>query len=125
MPLGYREPTALTKCGLSGLSGKLQPPTVPCDRIVVADGSLLQRLASGIVPVSDERRARLFGLDRNRRVMLGHVMRLQPRIGGVDRPDAGEPQLLRQPALQRAEHPLRAPARLRRIGRDMLDPKMR
>jgi hypothetical protein len=57
--------------------------------------------------------------------MLGDVMRLQPRIGGFDRLDPGEPQLLRQPALQRAEHPLGAPARLRRIGRDMLDPKMR
>src|ERR1700744_514135 len=52
-------------------------------------------------------------------------MRLQPRIGGFDGPDPGEPQVLWQPALQRAEHPLGAPARLRRIRRDMLDPKMR
>jgi len=60
-----------------------------------------------------------------RRVMLGDIMRLQPRIGSLHRPDPGEPQILRQPALQRAEHPLGAPARLRRIGRDMLDPEMR
>ena len=35
--------------------------------------------------------------------------------------DAGQRQLLRQPVLQGREHPLRAAARLRRIGRDMLD----
>ncbi len=107
---------------------QLQPPAAPCDRVVVADGSLFdhaQRLAPRLVPVGYECRALLFGLDRKRRVMLGDVMRLQPRIGGLDRPDPGEPQVLRQPALQRAERPLRAPARLWRIGRDMLDPEMR
>lgn len=76
-------------------------------------------------PVGHERRAWLFGLDRKRGVVFGRVMRFQPRIGGFDRSDPGEPQVLRQPALQRPEHPLGAPARLRRIRRDMLDPKMR
>ena len=107
---------------------QLQPPTAPCDGIVVGDGSLFdhaQRLAPSLVPVGNERRAFLLGLDRKRRVMLGDVMRFQPRVGGLDRPDSGEPQVLRQPALQRAEHPLGAPARLRRICCDMLDPKMR
>jgi len=77
------------------------------------------------VPVGNERRALLFSRDRKRRVVLGDEMRLQPRIGGLDRLDPGEPHLLRQPALQRAERPLGAPARPRRIRRDMLDPKMR
>src|ERR1700739_59084 len=44
--------------------------------------------------------------------MLGHVMRLQPGIGGCDRVDPGEPQVFGQPALQRGEHPLGTPARL-------------
>ncbi len=107
---------------------QLQPPTAPCDGIVVGDGSLFdhaQRLAPGLVPVRHERGALLFGLNRKRSVVLGDVMRLQPRIGGFDRRDPGEPQVLRQPALQRAERPLGASARLRRIRRDMLDPKVR
>jgi len=37
------------------------------------------------VLVGNERRALPFGLDRKRRVMLGHVMCLQPDIGGFDR----------------------------------------
>src|SRR5215468_7120511 len=41
-------------------------------------------------------------------------------VGSIIAPSAG---FLRQPLLQRAEHPLRTPARLRRIGRNMLDPK--
>jgi hypothetical protein len=107
---------------------QLQPPTAPCDRIVVGDGTVFdyaQRLAPGLVAVGKECRALLFGRDRKRRVVLGDVMGLQPRIGGFDHADAGEPQVLRQPALQRAEHPLGTPARLRRVGRDMLDPEMR
>jgi hypothetical protein len=76
-------------------------------------------------PVGHERRAWLFVLDRKRGVVFGRAMRFQPRIGGFDRSDPGEPQVLRQSALQRPEHPFGAPARLRRIRRDMLDPKMR
>lgn len=70
---------------------QLQPPTAPCDGVVVGNGSLFdhaQRLAPSLVAVGNERRALLFGLDRKCRVMLGHVMRLQPRIGGFDRLDA-------------------------------------
>src|SRR5262249_44971400 len=44
-------------------------------------------------------------------------------IGGLDVVNPGELEFLRQSILQRAKHPLRAPARLRRIGRNMLDPK--
>src|SRR5205807_5320291 len=46
-------------------------------------------------------------------------------VGGLDVADAGKLELLRQPVLQRAEHPLAAPARLRRVGRDVLDPEPR
>jgi hypothetical protein len=49
----------------------------------------------------------------------------QPFVGGVDFGDPGERQLLGQAVLQRAEEPLRAPARLRRIGGDMLDAELR
>ena len=42
-------------------------------------------------------------------------------IGRYDRPDPGEPQLLWQAVLQRAEYPLHASARLRRIGWDVGD----
>src|SRR5215468_9040555 len=41
-------------------------------------------------------------------------------VGSIIAPSAG---FLRQPILQRAKHPFRTPARLRRIGRNMLDPK--
>src|SRR5262249_26258518 len=44
-------------------------------------------------------------------------------VGGRDVVDAEQAQLLRQPALERAEHTLAAAARLRRIGRDMLNAK--
>jgi hypothetical protein len=81
--------------------GQLQPLAAPCNRVVVGNSSLFdhaQRLAPGLVPVGNECGAFLLGLDRKRCVVLGQVMRLQPRIGGFDSPDPGEPQILRQPA---------------------------
>jgi hypothetical protein len=42
-------------------------------------------------------------------------------VGRLDRVDPGQRQLLDQAVLQGLEHPLRATARLRRIGGDMLD----
>ena len=42
----------------------------------------------------------------------------------LDRLDPGQRQLLRQTVLQRAEQALRAPARLRRVGRDVLDAEL-
>ena len=44
-------------------------------------------------------------------------------IGGLDVVNPGQLEFLRQPILQRAKHPFRTPARLRRIGRNMLNPK--
>src|SRR5215472_2739294 len=46
-------------------------------------------------------------------------------VGFVDVADAKQAQLLRQPTLQRAEHALAPPTRLRRVGRDMLDAEVR
>src|SRR5215471_13212158 len=42
-------------------------------------------------------------------------------VGRLDVADAEQAQFLRQPALQGAEHALAAAARLRRVGRDMLN----
>src|SRR6516225_10466450 len=44
-------------------------------------------------------------------------------IRGLDLVDAGKRKLLQQTILQRSEHPLRAATRLRRVGRNMLNPK--
>src|SRR5258708_36168530 len=46
------------------------------------------------------------------------------RLARLDRADAGVLELLRQPVLQGPEHALRAPARFRRVGRDVLDAEM-
>ena len=45
-------------------------------------------------------------------------------VGGLDRGDAGQRQLLHQPVLQGAEGALGAPARLRGVGRDVLDAEL-
>jgi hypothetical protein len=42
-------------------------------------------------------------------------------IGGLHFGDGSQLQLLHQPVLERGEHALRAPAGLRRIGRNVLD----
>src|SRR5215471_16604248 len=58
-----------------------------------------------------------------RSVMRRKINLADEPIGGLDLVNPGELELLRQPILQCPEHPLRAPARLRRIGRNMLDAK--
>ena len=60
---------------------------------------------------------------RNREagVVGGHIDVFEEPVGGFQAGDAGQRQLLDQPVLQCLEQPLRTPARLRRIGRDMLD----
>src|SRR5208337_2080944 len=45
-------------------------------------------------------------------------------VGRLDRRDPGKPELLHQPVLQGLEGVLRTPARLWRIGPDMLDPEL-
>lgn len=48
----------------------------------------------------------------------------QEAVGSLDGGDPGESQFLRQPVLQRPERPLRAAARLRGIGGDVLDAEL-
>jgi len=46
-----------------------------------------------------------------------------PSVRRLDVTQTGVRELLDQPVLQGPKHPLAAPARLRRIGRDVLDPE--
>ena len=58
-------------------------------------------------------------------VVVGQIGLLDPPVRRRDIADARKLQLLDQTVLQRPEHPLRAPARFRRVGRNMLDAESR
>ncbi|HEV2098804.1 MAG TPA: hypothetical protein VGR45_07735 [Stellaceae bacterium] len=106
----------------------LQAEAAPFDGVVVADPALfleaedLARLAGA---VGYEGAARLGRGDREGGVVLPQIAFGDPPVGRLDRRDPGEPQLLRQAVLQRAEGALGAPARLGRISRDVADAKLR
>ena len=68
--------------------------------------------------------ALLLGLDREAGDCGRGVDVAKEQVGGLDRGDPGQRQLLGQTVLQRLKDPLRATPRLRRIGRDMLDAEM-
>jgi len=82
-------------------------------------GRALDRLGIEHIPAySPEARGRserMFG------TLQGRLPKELKLVGISDIADAGKLELLRQPVLQGAEHALRAPARLWRIGRDVLD----
>jgi hypothetical protein len=106
----------------------LQAAPLPAHGVVVAHlAGLLE--AEHLAPLlrgdGHEGGAGFFRRHREVGVVRGQVVRAQPFVGGVDLGDPGERQLLGQAVLQRAEEPLRAPARLRRIGGDMLDAELR
>ena len=108
--------------------GNLQLEPVEADAIVVADASIFldaEDLGQIEARDRDEGRALLLGRNREARVVRRDVGIPDERVGGLDGSDAGQRQLLGQPVLQGLERPLRATARLGRIGRDMLDPQMR
>src|SRR5919206_1884365 len=71
-----------------------------------------------------ERVPRLRRLDRKARVVLGHIDFGQVAVGVRHSVDPGQPQHLRQAALQRAEHPLHPAPSLRAVGRDVLDAEL-
>ena len=56
--------------------------------------------------------------------MGGQVGVAKEGVGRLDIGYAGKRQLLDEPILKRPEHTLRSAARLRRIGRDVLDPEL-
>jgi hypothetical protein len=87
----------------------LQAEPAPFDGNVVADlaGFLdAQKLARDPEGIGDEGRARLLGCHREARVMGGDVAPGEPAVGGLEGGDAGEPELLGQPVLERAEGPV-------------------
>jgi hypothetical protein len=101
---------------------------LPGDGVVVADLAIVrnaQDLPPGLRGIGDEGRAVLRGGLGEAGVVLGQIDRGQPAVGGLDAGDAGQPELLRQPVLQRPEDPLGAAARLRRVGGDVLDAELR
>src|SRR6185369_16798191 len=105
----------------------LQLQSVERDTIVVADLTFFldaQDLAKVRPGDRDESRTFLLGLHGKPRIVSRDVDVPKENIGGLDRDDLGERQLLRQTVLQRLENPLRATARLRRIGRDVFDAEM-
>src|SRR5918911_1120312 len=67
---------------------------------------------------------RLRRLDRKARVVLGHIDFGQVAVGLLYGVDPGQPQHLRQAALERAEHPLHPAPSLRAVGRDVLDAEL-
>lgn len=62
--------------------------------------------------------------DREASVEISDVGLGQPGIGGLDVVDPGEPQLLRQAPLQRAENTFHSSTRFGRLGWDVLDPQL-
>ena len=60
---------------------------------------------------------------RKARIMRGKIHIANEPVSGFDIAFSGKREFLLQPILQRPEHPLRPTSRLRRIGRNMLDPE--
>ncbi len=107
--------------------GDLQFQPVEGDAIVVADLALfLEAEDLGEIDAGDrdESHAFLLGLDGETRIMGGDVDVPDKGVGGLDRGDPGERQLLRQAVLQGLEDAFRTASGLRRIGRDMFDAQM-
>ena len=105
----------------------LEGKTPVAHAVVVADHALLlhaQDVPMDAGGVGDERGRRLLGRDREAGVVLGQVDLAQEPVGGLDRGDAGELELLGQAVLEGAEGALGTPARLGRVGRDVLDPEL-
>jgi hypothetical protein len=98
------------------------------DAIVVADLALLLN-AQDLVEIDarNGREGRAFARRLNREAgVVGRQIDLaQEGVGRLDRRDPGQPELLGQAVLQRAEYPLRTAPSLRRESANMLDPDPR
>jgi hypothetical protein len=94
----------------------------------MADLALLLR-AQDVVELDagngGEARAFAGRLDGKAGVVVGQIDLADEGVGRLDVGHAGERDLVDEPVLQRPEGPLGAPARLRRIGPDMLNPDPR
>ena len=105
----------------------LQGPPREAHAVVVADLSLLLHAHDLAPPLGrdrHERRASLVRCGREAGVVLGQEDRADEAVGRLDRGDASELELLRQPVLERAEGPFAATAGLGRVRRDVLDPEL-
>jgi hypothetical protein len=103
----------------------LQAEPAPFDRVVVADPALLleaQDLARGAAAVGDERGSGLLRRHREPGVVGRQISFADPPVGGLERGDPGQGQLLGEAVLQGAEGALGTAARLRRVGRDVAVP---
>jgi hypothetical protein len=95
--------------------------------IIVADLAVFlnaENLAKIDARDCNESDAILFGRNRETRIVSRYIDIPDEGVGGLDRGDPGQRQLLRQPVLQGLEDAFRAAAGLRRIGRDMYDAQM-
>ena len=80
-----------------------------------------QRIASRSAEPRHERTRRVARRARERGVVLRHEALGEIAIGGLERRDPGDPQLVDQPVLEGPIQPLTAAARLRRIGGNVFD----
>ena len=90
----------------------LQAPAAPAHGVVVADLPGLvpaENVAPGRGRAGDEGRPRLGGRDGEAGVVRRQVALGDEAVGGLDRGDAGQRQLLDQPVLQGAEGALERP----------------
>ena len=94
---------------------------------LVADRALLLD-AQDLVEINardrNEGRARLGRRRGEARIVGGQIDVAKEGVGSLDRIDPGERELLHEPVLQGLKRPLRPPARLGRIGPDMLDAEL-
>jgi hypothetical protein len=74
-------------------------------------------------PERDKRRDRVSRGPAELRIEGGHELVPQVTVGGRQHPDAGHPQLVDQPVLQRAIDALAPAPRLGGVAQDVLDPQ--
>jgi len=109
------------------LGRNLQAAPAPGHAIVGSDHTILldaQHVGERSTGIGHEGRAGFCSRHRKARIVVGHETIFEIAVGGRDRLDPGQAQFLRQPVLQRPEHPFHAPARLGRIGRDVDDAEL-
>src|SRR5579863_1965858 len=105
----------------------LQPELLEEDGVVVADDTVLlaaEDLAERAAGPGHEGAAGLARLDGEALIVRRQVGLGDEPVGRLDGVDAGVGELLGQAALEGAEHALRAPACLGRIGGDMADAEL-
>ena len=112
----------------AGLGEQLKAAPVERHRVVARDEPrflVTEDLLEIDRPERDERRRGIGGGAAERRVVVRQKARAQVRIGVGQRRDLGDAQFIDQAVLERPIEPLAAPARLRGVGRDVLNPQAR